>query len=64
MGNYLHHYIMSCIEMDFVMFGRFVKTESFVISAALTIAFGFLVNLSMRRNLDAIAMVESLKSVE
>ncbi|MDO4416398.1 MAG: FtsX-like permease family protein [Erysipelotrichaceae bacterium] len=64
LGNYLHHYIMSCIEMDFVMFGRFVKTESFVISAALTIAFGFLVNLSMRRNLDAIAMVESLKSVE
>ena len=64
LGNWLHHYIMSCIEMEFVMFGRFVKPQSFVISALFTIAFGLIVNLAMRRNLDSIAMVESLKSVE
>ena len=64
LGNWLHHYIMSCIEMDFVIFGRFVKPFSFVISAVLTVGFGILVNLAMRKNLDEIAMVESLKSVE
>ena len=50
--------------MDFVIFGRFVKPFSFAISAILTVGFGILVNLAMRKNLDEIAMVESLKSVE
>ena len=64
LGNLLHHYIMGCIEMDYVMFGRNVSLMSFVISAALTIGFGMLVNLAMVRTLDSIKMVESLKSVE
>lgn len=64
LGNYLHHYIMRCIEMDFVMFGRSVKPQSFVISALFTVLFGMIVNRAMAKNLDAIAMVESLKSVE
>lgn len=64
LGNLLHHYIMGCIEMDYVMFGRSVSAGSFVISAVLTIAFGMFVNLAMVRTLDSIKMVESLKSVE
>lgn len=64
LGNVLEQYIMGCIEMDYVMFGRRVMPMSFVISACMTVAFGMIVNIAMVKTLDSIKMVESLKSVE
>lgn len=64
LGTWLHHTIMNQVEMDYIMFGRDIKPLSYVISFVLTIVFGILVNLFMRKRLQNINMVESLKSVE
>ena len=64
LGIWLHSTIMLTVEMDYIMFGRSVNPSSMLISVGLTVLFGVLVNLSMRRRLHAIRMVESLKSVE
>ena len=63
-GNILHHFIMHTVEMDYIMYGRDIKPLSFLLATLLTIVFGFLVDLMMRKKLDLIKMVESLKSVE
>jgi putative ABC transport system permease protein len=63
-GMVLHRFIMSQVEMEYVMFGRSIEFFSVVKSVALTIGFGILINLFMRKKLTDIQMVESLKSVE
>jgi putative ABC transport system permease protein len=63
-GQVLHHFIMRQVEMDYVMFGRSVAVSSNILSVLLTVLFGMLVNFFMRKKLQAIEMVESLKSVE
>ena len=63
-GIGLHHLIMNLAEMDDIMFGRTIKPISYVISFGLTILFNILINLFMRRKLNKIQMVESLKAVE
>lgn len=63
-GNYLHHYIMRMVEMDYIMFGRNIKPISFVQAVILTIIFGLLVNILMAKKIRDVKMVESLKSVE
>ncbi len=63
-GNVLHHYIMRQVEMDYVMFGRSIQPQSFLYSIIITVLFGLLVNYFMRKRLDNVLMVESLKSVE
>lgn len=63
-GRLLHHYVMGQVEMDYIMFGREVLPPGIFMSVLLTIGFGLLVNLFMRRKLADIEMVESLKSVE
>ena len=62
-GIGLHHLIMNLAEMDDIMFGRTIKPISYVISFGLTILFNILINLFMRRKLNKIQMVESLKAV-
>lgn len=52
------------VEIDSVMFTRIIENISFVLSAALTCMFSFLVNAVMYFKLKKIDMVESLKSVE
>lgn len=64
LGIWLHRTIMLMVEMDYVMFGRNVSLISMAAAVVLTIVFGIMVNLFMRRRLRAIEMVESLKSVE
>ena len=64
MGIALHHYIMGQVEMDYIMFGRTISWQSQLLCVAMTIVFGMLVNLLMRKKFDHILMVESLKSVE
>ena len=63
-GVALHQYVIRTAEVDLVMFGRTVYPLSFVWSALLTFLFTFLVCLVMRRKLDHISMVDSLKAPE
>lgn len=64
LGIGLHKLIMNLAEMENVMFGRNIDASSFIISFAITMLFGLIVNLVMYRKLKKIPMVESLKSVE
>ncbi len=56
--------VIVTVEIDSVMFTRIIENISFVLSAALTCLFSFLVNAVMYFKLKKIDMVESLKSVE
>ena len=64
LGELLHRYIVSLVEMDNVMFGRNVNVTSIIFAIVLTLIFSLLVNIVMARKLKNIKMVESLKSVE
>lgn len=64
LGTALHHWIMRQVEMDYIMFGRSVRPVNYIISMILTVVFGWMVNMFMKKKLDCIEMVESLKSVE
>lgn len=64
LGIFLHAFVVRTAEVDAVMFGRSIYPLSYALSAAITMAFGLLVNLVMMRKLRDIDMVESLKSVD
>lgn len=64
LGIFLEAFVVQTAEVDQVMFGREIHAASFAIAFALTLAFTVLVMLAMRRKLQAIDMVESLKSNE
>ena len=64
LGLLLHSYVVRTVEVDIMMFGRTIKTLSYVYSLALTILFSVFVNFFMYFHLKKIDMVESLKSVE
>jgi putative ABC transport system permease protein len=63
-GVPLTQYVVRTAEVDMLMFGRQIYPQSFIISALLTIAFSWFVNLVMLRKLKKIDMVEALKTVE
>lgn len=63
-GVVLHTFVIRTVEVDLVMFGRAIRPLSYGVSALLTFAFSFLVNVVMYRKLTEISMVESLKSVD
>ena len=64
LGSMLHRFVIVTVEIDSVMFTRIIENISFLLSAALTCLFSFLVNAVMYFKLKKIDMVESLKSVE
>lgn len=64
MGKALHAYVMEQIKIDMVCFDVRVELQSYLISAALTIVFGLLVNLVLRRKIRAVDMAQALKSIE
>ena len=64
LGTWLEGFVIVTAEVDVVMFGRVIHPESYVYAFALTLVFGVLVMLMMRRKLDRVDMVESLKSVD
>ncbi|MBQ3126922.1 MAG: FtsX-like permease family protein [Clostridia bacterium] len=64
LGIFLHAFVVRTAEIEAIMFGRSIYPLSYVCSAAITLAFGGLVNLVMLRRLRNIDMVESLKSVD
>ncbi len=64
LGVLEHHFIMNVINMDMMMFGMNISILSFTYAFLITIVFTLLVSLFMRKHLNDIEMVESLKSVE
>ena len=64
LGVLEHHFIMNVINMEMMMFGMNISILSFTYAFVITIVFTLLVSLFMRRHLEQIEMVESLKSVE
>ena len=64
MGKLLHAYVMGQIKIDLMCFDVRVAPLSYLISAALTLVFGLLVNLVLRRKIRAIDMSQALKSIE
>ncbi|MBQ9069288.1 MAG: FtsX-like permease family protein [Eggerthellaceae bacterium] len=64
LGVLLESFVVVTAEVDYVMFGRDIHPLSFVLSVAMTLVFSAFVMLFMRRKLDDVGMVESLKSVE
>ena len=64
LGIWLERFVITTAEVDYVMFGRSIHALSFVCAFALTLVFSALVMLVMRRKLDRVDMVESLKSVD
>lgn len=63
-GFFLHKYIMSTVEVELIMFVRNIKWVSYIYSIILTMLFTFIINRYMRRVLDRVDMVTSLKSIE
>lgn len=64
MGTLLHAYVMGQIKIDLMCFDVCVAPLSYLISAALTLVFGLLVNLALRRKIRTIDMSQALKSIE
>ncbi|MBE6900590.1 MAG: FtsX-like permease family protein [Ruminococcaceae bacterium] len=64
LGKGLHSFVMSAIQTDDVMFGRFIPLWAYASAFAMTIFFAFAVNWIMYFRLKKVSMVESLKSVE
>ena len=64
LGIWLEGFVVATAEVDAVMFGRDIHAASFVLAFVLTMAFAGIVSAFMKRKLDGIDMVESLKSVE
>ena len=64
LGTWLEGFVIVTAEVDVVMFGRVIHPASYVYAFALTLVFSVFVMLLMRRKLDRIDMVESLKSVD
>lgn len=64
LGSILHRFVIVTCEVDMVMFVRAIKPLSYLYSIALSVAFSLMVNLMMRKKVQSIDMVESLKSAE
>ena len=64
MGVILHRFVMITVETDMYMFGRELRFSSVVIATILTVIFTVIVNAIMKKKLQKIDMIESLKSVE
>ena len=64
LGTYLERFVVVTAEVDYVMFGRSIHVPSYCYAFVLTMVFTVLVMSFMRRKLDRVDMVESLKSVD
>ena len=64
MGVVLHRFVMITVETDMYMFGRELNFASIVLATLLTVLFSVIINEVMRKKLQKIDMIESLKSVE
>ncbi len=63
-GYFIHGFIMNSINLEVAMFVRELELSSIIISVMITMIFTKIINFTMRRVLNHIDMVESLKSIE
>lgn len=63
-GGQLAYFVIETAEVDYIMFGRIIHTESYMYALALTMIFTVLILGIMCPKLNRINMVESLKSVD
>ena len=63
-GIGLHRMVIAVSEVDVIMFGRSIGVMGFILSAVLSVGFSLIVNLVLKRTLNRVKMVESLKSIE
>lgn len=63
-GMILHGFIITTMEIDIMMFGRIIRSASYLYSSALTILFAVVINISMHFKLKKVDMATSLKSIE
>lgn len=64
LGVVLEQFVITAAEVDYVMFGRTIHAASFAISFGLTMVFTVVIMFLMRKKLDRVSMVESLKSID
>ena len=64
LGVLLHRYVVAVADSVDLMLGRQIFTASFLIAAAVTLAFSFIVDLLMLIKLRRIKMAESLKAAD
>ena len=64
LGILMHRAVMNEIRIEVASFDIHINPSSFMLSAAVTIAFAVFVDLFMRRKITEINMSESLKSIE
>ncbi|MCF0130275.1 MAG: ABC transporter permease [Pseudobutyrivibrio sp.] len=64
LGKALHTFVMGEVVVDMITFDVHISVYSYVYGFLLTLLFTVLVNLFMRRKLNAVSMTESLKSVD
>ncbi len=63
-GIFAHNFIITQVEMDFIMFDRSISISSIIYSVLLTFVFSIVLNRIMLSRIKKIDMIESLKSVE
>ena len=64
LGVPLHNFVIRTVEVEHMMFIRQVDPSSYLYSFGLTMVFTLLVTLLMRRTIQRISMVESMKAPE
>ena len=64
LGTWLETFVITTAEVDYVMFGRLIHPLSYAYAFFLTIVFSLLAIAFLRKKLDRVNMVESLKSVD
>ncbi len=64
LGMFAHNFIITQVEMEFVMFLRVVGPIGIMYSVLLTLVFSVVINRVMLAKIRGINMIESLKSVE
>lgn len=63
-GFVLHRFIIRTVELDVTMFVRQLNIWSYVVAVLMTLVFTKVINYTMRKVLNKVDMVESLKSIE
>ena len=63
-GVWLHSFVMSQIQVDMVAFASEIMKISYLYCVVIVLIFFLIVDLVMRRKIEAIDMAESLKSIE
>ena len=63
-GYILHQFIIRTVELEVTMFVRSINLSSYILAVLITLAFTYFINFTMRRVLNKVDMVESLKSIE